>query len=120
MVEASLRIVAPADKRLEILDMFIRLKGPTVISHGCKVCRVLQDAENADAITYVVRWETKEDLIEHFRSNRFRTILPYIEISQEPPEVEVNTAYSIGGLEFLVSVLLSQHKLGSAGSTAFQ
>src|SRR5215218_209081 len=107
MVEASVRIVAPIDKRAEILDMFFRLKGPTAIAQGCNVCRVLQDADDADAITYVVQWSTKEELFEHFRSNRFRSILPYIEMSQVPPEVDINTISAIGGLEFLVSVLLA-------------
>ncbi len=54
-------------------------------------CRILQDVEDANILTYLVTWETQEDLEEHLRSDRFRRLLPYIEMSREPPEVEFST-----------------------------
>jgi quinol monooxygenase YgiN len=105
MIQASLRIVAPAGKHAEVLDALRCLKGPTEVSKGCRVCRVLQDAEDDRAIVYFLQWDSQDDLEEHFRSERFRRLLPYIEMSLEPPEVEVSTIDQIGGIEFLVAVL---------------
>ena len=105
MIQASLRIVAPAGKHAELLDVLRCLKGPTECSRGCHVCRILQDAEEEDAITYLVQWDTQGDLEEHFRSERFRRLLPYIELSVEPPEIEVSAVDRMGGIEFLVAAL---------------
>lgn len=108
MIQASLRIVAPTAKRSEVLEVLRALKGPTEVSKGCRDCRLLQDAEDEDVLTYLVRWDTKQDLEEHLRSERFRRLLPYIEMSREPPEVEICDFDRLGGIEFLVAVLASK------------
>jgi quinol monooxygenase YgiN len=108
MIQASLRIVAPPAKRAEVLEVLRTLKGPTEVSKGCHVCRVLQDAENDDVLTYLVRWDTQQDLEEHLASERFRRLLPYIEMSVEPPEFEISDFEPRGGIEFLVAALGSK------------
>jgi quinol monooxygenase YgiN len=105
MIQAFLRIVAPAEKREEVLDVLRCLKGPTEVSKGCRACRVLQDAEDGGTLTYLVQWETREDAEEHFRSERFRRLLPYIDLSVEPPEVEISDVDPVGGLELLVATI---------------
>ena len=54
---------------------------------------------------YLVQWDTQDEVEEHFRSERFRRLLPYIEMSVEPPEVEVSAIDRVGGIEFLVARL---------------
>lgn len=105
MIQASFRLVAPENKREEYLAVLARLKGPTEGLAECRACRVLQDVDDKNVFTYVVRWETQEDLEEHLRSERFRQLLPYIEMSTEPPEVDFSTIDQIRGIEFLVAVL---------------
>lgn len=107
MIQASVRIVAPTEKREEILDVMQRTVGPTEVSKGCLSCHILFDAENDDAITYVMRWDTKSDLQEHLSSDRFRRLLPYMELSLSKPEVEVSIVEPIGGMELLVSSVKS-------------
>jgi len=108
MIQVSLRIVAPAEKRAEVLDVLRGLKGPTEVSRGCHACRILQDAEDAGVFTYLVQWDTQDELVEHFRGERFRRLLPYIDMSLEPPEVDVSAVDRVGGMDFLVSVLGTQ------------
>ena len=105
MIEATLRIAAPPEKRAEVLDVLRSVKGPTEVATGCRVCRILLDTDDDDVFFYHVRWENQHELEEHFRSERFRRLLPYIEMSVVPPEVEVNTIDQIRGMEFLVSIL---------------
>ncbi len=105
MIQASFRIVAPEDKRQEILDVLLCLKGPTEVAKGCGACRILQDVEDDHAITYLVRWDTQEEIEEHLRSERFRRLLPYIEMSLEPPEVDFSTIDKLQGIEFLIDAL---------------
>lgn len=105
MVEATVRIVAPEDKRKELLDVLGSLQGPTEATKGCQGCQVLSDASRESVILYVVRWDDRPALEEHIRSERFRRLLPYIEMSLEPPQVEVNSLSRIGGLPIILEAL---------------
>ncbi len=105
MIQASFRIVAPPRKREEILEVLLCLKGPTEITRGCRSCRILQDADDANVLTYLVEWDTEEEVESHLRSERFRRLLPYIEMSVEPPQVDFSTIDRVRGIEFLVDVL---------------
>ncbi len=107
MIQASFRIVAPEGKREEILDVLLCLKGPTEVARGCRACRILQDVEDDHLLTYLVRWDTRAEIEDHLRSERFRRLVPYIEMSLEPPEVDFSTIDKIEGIEFLIDVLSS-------------
>ena len=81
------------------------LKGPTEVSNGCRDCRVLQDAEDDGGLTYVVQWESLNQLEAHIRSTRFRKLLPYIEMSVQPPEFDMCSIDRIGGIESMIALL---------------
>ena len=108
MIQACLRIVPPADKWLELRDVMWALKGPTEVASGCRVCRVLQEDEADGGLTYFVQWESPGQLEEHVRSARFRKLLPYIEMSVQPPEFDMWSIDRIGGMESLLSALGSE------------
>lgn len=105
MIQAVLRVVAPPDKREEILHVFSGMSGPTEVTKGCRVCRVLCDVEDERAIHYWVQWDTRDELQQHLRSERFQRLLPYIEMSLEPPEVEISTLERIGSMDYVVSAI---------------
>lgn len=105
MIQASFRIVAPPAKREEILNVLLCLKGPTEVSKGCRGCWILQDAKDENALIYVVQFDTQDGLEEHLCSERFRRLLPYVEMSVEPPVVDFSTIDHVGGIEFLVTIL---------------
>ena len=108
MIQASLRLVAPKQKREEILGVLSCLKGPAEATRACLACHIFQDVQDENVLTYVVTWETQEDLEEHLRSDRFRRLLPYIEMSREPPQVDFSTIDQVGGIEFMVEVLSTE------------
>lgn len=105
MIQASFRIVAPEEKRQEVLDVLLGLKGPTEVSRGCRACQILQDVGDDRALTYLVQWDTDEQVEEHLRSERFRRLLPYIELSVYPPEIHFSRIEQVRGIEFLVAAL---------------
>lgn len=105
MIQASFRMVAPPEKREEILNVLQCLKGPTEASKGCQACCILQDAEDENVLVYVVQWDTQHGLEEHLCSERFRRLLPYVEMSVEPPVVDFSIIDRVGGIELLVAIL---------------
>ncbi|MEO8496047.1 MAG: antibiotic biosynthesis monooxygenase family protein, partial [Planctomycetota bacterium] len=76
MIQAVLRVVAPPGKRDEIIEVFRRLRGPTEVAKGCRLCRAFRDADDDEAITYWVQWDSRDELEQHFRSERFCQLLP--------------------------------------------
>ncbi len=105
MIQATFRLVAPDGKRAEILEVLQSVKGPTEVSRGCLACRILQDAEDANILTYLEQWDTREDLEEHLRCERFRRLLPVIDMSLQRPEIQFSTVEDVRGMEYLVAVL---------------
>ena len=105
VIQAHFRLVAPKGKRQEFLDVLLSLKGPTVASSQCRACWIFQDVDDDHTITYVVQWDTQDDLEAHLRSERFRRLLPYIEMSVVPPVVSFADVEHVCGIDFLVKVL---------------
>ena len=108
MIQATIHIVAPEKVCGEALDVLRCLKEPTEVQKGCHGCWILRDVDDRNAFTCVERWESLEDLENHIRSERFRRLLPYIEMSVEPPEVEVDSLQRIHGIEFLERTLAQE------------
>ena len=104
MIQASLRIVAPPERRDEIVQTFRSLLEPTGVKRGCLGCRLYQDVTDDNALTYVEEWETREDFERHLRSDQYRKHLALIDLSTSPPELRFYTISETCGLEYLASV----------------
>ncbi len=104
MIQASLRIVAPPEKRDDVLGTFRSLLGPTRVAPGCLQCHVCVDMEDENAITYVEEWQATEYLERHLRSDQYRRVLAMIETSTEAPELRYNTISETTGLEYLAAI----------------
>ena len=104
MIQASLRIVAPAEKREEIVHTFRSLLEPTEVKHGCLGCHFYQDVADENALTYVEQWQTQEDFERHVRSDQYRKHLALIDLSTSPPELKFHTISETSGIEYLATV----------------
>ena len=105
MIQAAVRLVAPEGKLQEFRDVLLHLKGPTESFPECRACWICQYITNDHALCYLVQWDSQENLEAHLRSERFRRLLPYIELSVEPPVVSFGSVERIRGIEFLVDLL---------------
>ena len=106
MVIASLRVVAPPEKREDVLTTIRLLVGPTSVKPGCIKCRIYQDVEDANALTLVEEWESKKYLDSHIRSEDYRNILAVMDISIEPPEISFKTVSRSEGMDLIRAVRL--------------
>jgi len=108
VIQATFRIVPPEEKRGELVEVLFCLKEPTEATHGCRGCEILQDLNDRRAIIWMEHWDSLAELQEHIRSERFRAMLPYIELSVIPPKVAVDRIDSLQGIDFLVNTLVSR------------
>ncbi len=116
MIQASFRLVAPEGKQQEFRNVLLHVKGPTEALAQCRACWICQDVEDDRVFTYLVQWDTQEDLETHLRSERFRRLLPYIELSVQSPVVAFGSIEHLRGIEFLVAVLSPKAQGESEGA----
>lgn len=108
MIQATFRVVPPGDKQQELIEVLSCMKEPTEALDGCKGYHILQDMDDRRAISWLGRWDCIADLEAHIGSARFRRLLPYIEMSVEPPEVMVGEIDPLYGMEFIVNTIVSK------------
>jgi quinol monooxygenase YgiN len=104
MIQVTLRIVAPPEKRDEVIRTFRTLLGPTRVQRGCIRCGLYQDVEQENGLSYIEQWETRADLETHLRSDQFWRLLTLIDLSTEPPEIEFSLISETLGMEYLAAV----------------
>ena len=105
MITFTLRIVAPPEKRDDILTAVRSLLGPTQVGSGCISCRFYQEIDNANALVLAQEWASKADLDRHIRSEEYRNILALMDISSEAPEIAFSTIAGTVGIEVIEAAL---------------
>ena len=104
MIHASLKVVPPAERREETLQIARSLLGPTSAAPGCLSCGFYTDAQNENILCYLEEWETEEDLQRHIRSDDYRKFLALIDLSGEPPDLKFHRVSETFGMEYLSRV----------------
>ena len=97
MVVLSVRVAAAEEKRDDILRSLRSLVGPASAESACAACRVYQDSDDANSITFIQAWSTHEDLQRHVRSHQYRQLLSVLDHSNTAPEVRLDNVSPVGG-----------------------
>ena len=104
MIIATLRIKVPRERRGEFMDSARLILEPTRIQPGCISCRLYQDLDEPDAVLLVEEWASRKELDRHLNSDRYRIILSLMEVSDQFPEIKLNTISRTEGLEAIDAV----------------
>ena len=101
---ALVKLVVTPAHREEVIALFQSMEGLTAAHPACLECQVLQSAREAETVVFLERWRSEEHLKQHIRSELFRPVLEAMELASEPPEVHVETARAVFGLEYVLEV----------------
>jgi quinol monooxygenase YgiN len=101
MIVGTLRILPVPDRRAEVLEVFRAIQGPVLAQPGCAACHIYEEQGSELAVVLVERWESKEALEAHLRSEAYRRILGAIELSGAPPEVQFDHVSATNGMELI-------------------
>ena len=104
MIITTLRVKVPADQRKIFLDSARSVTGRTSVQPGCISCKFYQDIDDPDSMLFVEEWSSREEYEHHIRSDTFRIILSLIDLSDEAPEIKLNTISETEGLEAIEAV----------------
>ena len=66
---------------------------------GCLSCQVFRDIEDKNVFSLIEGWETREDLDDHIKSDRFSALLGAKSLLCEPPQIKIHTVFHSEGME---------------------
>ncbi len=104
MMLSIIKIVPISEKRKEVLDILVSVKGPTLAESGCLDCCICEDQGEEDTIIFLEQWQSMEELYRHIRSSLYSRVLEAMELSRERPEVYFMKTAEINGMELITEL----------------
>lgn len=101
MIEATIKLTVPPEKRKEILQTVKAILGPIRLEQGCMGCNCYVDIEAENNIFFTEDWRTSEDLYAHLSSVHFGVLLGAMKLLTKEPDIRFNTIASTAGAEAL-------------------
>jgi quinol monooxygenase YgiN len=98
MILVIIRMKVLAEKRKELSQTIASLIGSVRTEKGCLRCNLCQNIEDENELYLLEEWDTRENLIGHQESERFRVLLGAMNLLEEPYEM-VFHAVAAGGHE---------------------
>lgn len=94
MIDATIKITAPPEKRKEVLQTFKAILGPIRREQGCISCNCYVDVEAENTIFFKEEWKTSEDLDTHLKSSHFGVLIGVMKLLNKEPDIRFNTIAS--------------------------
>jgi len=87
------------DKQTEVMQTLLSMVEPTENERGCRSCHVFTDIEEKNVFSLIEEWETRKDLEDHIKSDRFSVLLGTKSLLCEPPQIHIHTVSHSEGME---------------------
>lgn len=94
MITSILKMIPLHEKRRELLETLLSVKGPVLASSGCLSCSISEES-GEESVLYIEQWRSMQDLERHVRGGSYSKILAAMELSAQNPEV---CFYESGGM----------------------
>jgi len=99
MIDATIKMTVPPEKRKEVLQTLKAILGPIRREQGCISCNCYVDVEAENIIFFKEEWKTSEELDTHLRSAHFGVLNGAMTLLNKEPDIRFNTIASTEGAE---------------------
>lgn len=99
MIESTIKMTVPVEKRKEVLQTVKAILGPIRRERGCISCNCYVDVEDESILFIEEEWKTRDDLENHLRSDRFGVLNGAMRLLHVEPAIRFNTISSTAGPE---------------------
>ena len=99
MIDATIKVTVPPEKRKELLQTFKAILGPIRGEQGCLCCNCYVDIEAENRFFFYEEWQSRQDLDAHLRSAHFGVLIGAMGLLEIEPEIRLNTIASTKGAE---------------------
>ena len=104
MILATLKMNTLPEKRKEFLQTLQTVCALIRNEKGCLRCNAFQDLENENSFRLIDTWETRNDLDQHIRSDRFAVLLGTKTLLSRPLEIAIHVVSATTGMEAVEAV----------------
>jgi quinol monooxygenase YgiN len=101
MIIGTIRILPPADRRADVLEVLRSVQGPIKAQPGCAACDIYDEQGAEPAVVFVERWDSETAFEAHLRSETYRRILGAIELSGGRPDIRFEHVMTSEGMELI-------------------
>jgi len=99
MIDATIKLTVPPEKRKEVLQTFKAILDPIRREQGCVSCNCYVDVESEDVIFFKEEWNSSEELSAHLRSGHFGILIGAMKLLIKEPVIRFDTIASTAGAE---------------------
>jgi len=89
------------EKQKEVMQTLLSMIKSTGKETGCLSHHVFRDIEDENVFNLIGEWETRQDLDDHIRSDRFSVLLGTKSLLSEPQQIEIHTISQSEGMEVI-------------------
>ena len=98
MIIVRMALNALPEKQKELMQTLLSMIASTGKEKGCLSHHVLRDIEDEKVFSLIDAWETREDLDDHIKSDRFSVLLGTKSLLCEPPDIQIHTVSTSEGI----------------------
>ena len=99
MIQASMRMTIPSQKRDEALKILRSIARKCSFDPGCISSRIYGDLQENNVLMFEEVWRTEEDLEVHIRSDEYLNLLLVLEMGLKQPKIRFDIISSSTGIE---------------------
>ena len=99
MIIVRITMNALLEKRTEVMQTLLSMVEPTEKERGCLSFQAFRDIEDKNGFDLITEWETREDLDNFIRSDRFSVLIGTKSLLCEAPQIQIHTVTHSEGME---------------------
>jgi len=99
MILVIIRMKVHCEKHIELSQTMVLLSGSIRMEKGCRRCDFCQNVEKENELCLLEEWDTRENLMNHLKSERFKVLRGAVNLLKEPHEMMFHTIFHPEGLE---------------------
>ena len=82
------------------------VKNMTRLKPSCTNCEIYEEHGDGQKILYIEKWQTREAMYQHIRSNLYLRVLNAIELASKLPEICFHEDSETAGIELIEAIRL--------------
>jgi quinol monooxygenase YgiN len=94
MILAIIRMRVFPEKQLELSQTIALLSSSIRMEKGCRRCDFCQNVEKENELCLLEEWDTRENLMNHLKSEHFRVLRGAMNLLQEPYEMMFHAMFN--------------------------
>ena len=99
MILVIIRMKVLPEKRMELSQTIASLIGSIRMEKGCNRCDFCQSIEDENQLFLLEEWDTRENLMRHLKSGRFRVLRGAMSLLRDPYQMMFHTSFHPAGLK---------------------